>query len=191
MPSIARSARPIVLAAAAVSLAVAPAADAHASKVKLAGGATTLKLSSDTAGALQSLGIAAAPIAPAGAARGGLAFPVTSGRVDAKTLAGKIRHSGGIRLSRGSTAVDLKSFTIRIDKHPDLTAKVGDSRVSILRLDLSDAKVAIKGRKVKVANVGATLTKAAADALNAAFSTSAFAKGLDVGTATVRTRIAH
>jgi hypothetical protein len=94
-------------------------------------------------------------------------------------------------LSKGATAVALRSFTIRIDKHPNLTAKVGGSRVSILNLDLSKAKVAIKGRSVKVANVKATLTKAAAGALNQAFSTTAFKKGLDIGTATVRTRIAR
>jgi hypothetical protein len=185
-----RTTRAAAIGAAAFALAAVPAAEAHAAKVSLAGGATTLKLSSTTTGALQSLGIAAAPIMPAGAAKGGLAFPVTSGRVDAKTLVGSIRHSGGIRLSKGATKVALRSFTIRIDKRPDLTAKVGGTRVSILNLDLSKATVTIKGKRVKVAGVKATLTKAAAGALNAAFSTDAFQKGLDVGTATVRTRIA-
>lgn len=178
------------LAAATLSLAAVPAA-AQADTLSLAGKATTLELSKTTAGALQSLGIAAAPIGPASAKGGGLAFPVTTGRVDAKTLAGKIRHSGGIRLSRDDTKVALKGFRIRIDKRPNLTANVGGSRVSILNLDLSKAKVTVKGRSVKVAGVGATLTRAAARALNAAFGTSAFAKGLDVGTATVRTRIQH
>jgi len=182
--------RVAAIGAAALALAAVPAAEASAAKVSLAGGATTLKLSSTAAGALQSLGIAAAPISPATAAKGGLAFPVRTGRVDAKTLAGSIRHSGGIRLSRGATKVALRSFTIRIDKRPDLTAKVGGTRVSILNLDLSKAKVTIKGKRVTVAGVGATLTRPAARALNAAFSTDAFKKGLDVGTATVRTRIA-
>jgi hypothetical protein len=185
-----RTTRAVAVSAAALALAAVPAAEAHAAKVSLGGGATTLKLSSTAAGALQSLGIAPAPIAPAKAAKGGLAFPITGGRVNAKTLAGSIRHSGGLRLSQGATAVALRSFTIRIDKRPDLTAKVGGSRVSILNLDLSRAKVTIKGKRVTVAGVGATLTKAAAGALNAAFSTDAFKKGLDVGTATVRTRIA-
>jgi hypothetical protein len=186
-----RTTRSLAVAGAAVALAAVPVAEARADTVHLKGGATTLALSSTAAGALQSLGIAAAPIAPATAGRAGLAFPVTGGRVDAKTLAGTIRHSGGIRLSKGATAVALRSFTIRVDKHPNLTAKVGGSRVSILNLDLSKAKVAIKGRSVKVANVKATLTKAAAGALNQAFSTTAFKKGLDIGTATVRTRIAR
>jgi hypothetical protein len=38
--------------------------------------------------------------------------------------------------------------------------------------------------------VKATLTQAAADALNAAFETHAFAKGLELGTATVSGRAA-
>jgi hypothetical protein len=185
-----RITRTLAASAAALTLVGVPAAEAHAATVKLAGGATTLKLSSTAAGALQSLGIAAAPITPAKATKRGLAFPVTGGRVDAKTLAGSIRHSGGIALSKGATKVALRSFTIRIDKRPDLTAKVGGARVSILNLDLAKAKVTIKGKRVKVAGVKATLTKAAAGALNAAFATDAFKKGLDVGTATVRTRIA-
>ena len=70
--------------------------------------------------ALQSLGIAAAPI-------GGdsLAFPITGGRVNARTYAGSIAHSGGIALSRGATRVELTEFTIGIDDTPELTALVG------------------------------------------------------------------
>src|SRR5689334_19806306 len=116
----------LAVAGSALVMAAAPAA-AHASSItRLHGGATTLALSSTAAGALQSLGIAAAPISPASATKSGaLKFPITGGRVDSKTAAGTIRHSGGIRLSKGATKVALRSFTIRIDKHPDLTARVG------------------------------------------------------------------
>jgi len=108
--------------------------------------------------------------------------------VDAKTLAGAIRHSGGIRLSTGSVAVALTRFTIAVDDAPDLTALVGRQRVSILALDLSGASAAVKGRRIVLSGVTASLTKAAADALNAAFSTNAFAEGLVLGTATVSAR---
>ena len=66
----------------------------------------------------------------------------------------------------------------------------GDARVSILDLDLSDAEITAKGRKLTIAGVKATLTKAAADALNAAFGTDAFEEGLEIGTATVSGRAA-
>ena len=173
-------------------LALAPAAGAAKKKtVKLAPkGATTLALSEGAARALQSLGIAAAPLKPARAGDAGIAFPITAGKLDAKTYAGQIKHVGGLSLTRGSTRVDLRNFIINVDSAPDLTARVGSSRVSILDLDLSDAKISKSGRKLTIAGVKATLTKTAADALNAAFGTDAFAEGLELGTATVSGRAA-
>ena len=173
-------------------LALAPAASAGKRKpVKLAPkGATTLALSEGAASALQSLGIAAAPLKPARAGDAGLAFPITAGKLDAKTYAGKIKHVGGISLTRGATRVDLRNFVINVDSAPDLTARVGDARVSILDLDLADAEISKSGRRLTIAGVKATLTKGAADALNAAFETDAFAEGLEIGTATVSGRAA-
>ena len=180
---------PLVLVAV---LALAPAAGAAKKKsVKLAPkGATTLALGDGAAAALQSLGIAAAPLKPARAGEEGIAFPITAGKLNAKTYAGQIKHSGGLSLTRGATRVDLRSFTINVDGAPDLTARVGGARVSILDLDLSEAKISASGRKLTIAGVKATLTQAAADALNAAFETHAFAKGLELGTATVSGRAA-
>jgi hypothetical protein len=182
---------PLVLVAV---LALAPAASAgHGKKktVKLAPkGATTLALSDGAASALQSLGIAAAPLKPARAGDDGLRFPITAGKLNAKTYAGQIKHAGGISLTRGSTRVDLRNFVINVDEAPDLTARVGDARVSILDLDLSDAEISKSGRRLTIAGVKATLTKTAADALNGAFGTDAFAEGLEIGTATVSGRAA-
>ena len=180
---------PVVLVAA---LAFAPAASAAKKKtVKLAPkGATTLALSDGAAAALKSLGISAAPLKPARAGEKGIAFPITTGKLDAKTYAGTIKHSGGLSLTRGATRVDLRNFTINVDGAPDLTARVGRARVSILDLDLSDAKIAASGRKLTIAGVKATLTDDAAGALNAAFGTTAFQEGLELGTATVSGRAA-
>jgi hypothetical protein len=157
-------------------------------QVELAGGSTTLALDSGAAAALTSLGVQAAPVDPASAANGGLSFPSTGGKLDAKSFAGSARHSGGIRLSKGSTAVELTSFTINVDSDPDLTALVGGQRASILNLDLAQLDAQVRDRRITLAGVRATLTAAAAQALNAAFSTSAFTEGLLVGTATVTAR---
>ena len=62
--------------------------------------------------------------------------------------------------------------------------------MSILDLDLSDAEISKSGRRLTIAGVKATLTKTAADALNAAFGTQAFTEGLEIGTATVSGRAA-
>lgn len=184
--------RRLGLLALIATLVLAPAASAGNKKaVKLAPkGATTLALSDGAASALQSLGIAAAPLKPARAGEDGLRFPITAGKLDAKTYAGQIKHVGGISLTRGSTRVDLRNFVINVDAAPDLTARIGDARVSILDLDLSGAKISKSGRRLTIAGVKATLTKAAADALNGAFETDAFAEGLEIGTATVSGRAA-
>lgn len=149
------------------------------------GGSTALALDSGAAGALGSLGISAEPIGPATAGDGGLSFPITSGNSNLETLAGTIRHSGGIALVRGATRVELTRFSIQVDDAPDLTALVGGQRVSILALDVSGLTRAADGRTVTLGGVKANLTAAAAGALNQAFGTDAFKEGLVLGTATV------
>jgi hypothetical protein len=155
----------------------------------IAGGTTRLALDPGAASALTSLGVTAAPIAPATAGSAGLAFPITGGALNAKTLAGSVTHSGGIRLSSGARKVDLRSFTVRVSKSPVLTAEVGGARLPILALDLSKAKIVTKGRVVTVSGVVASLTAGAAGALNQAFGTTAFAAGLKLGTATVAAKV--
>ena len=154
----------------------------------LGGGATTLALDPGAASALQSLGITPGVVGRARAGSAGLAFPITGGKVDAATLAGEIRHAGGISLTRGATRVELTDFTIGIDDTPALSASVGGRRVEILTLDVSAITRSAGGRTVTVGNVVAKLTSAAAGALNQAFGTTAFQEGLTVGTATVAAR---
>jgi hypothetical protein len=149
--------------------------------VALASGTTSVALDAGAGAALQSLGIAAAPIGS-----DALAFPITGGRVNAKSYAGSITHSGGIALSRGATRVELTDFTIDIDSAPELTALVGGQRVAILSVDLAALKASVKGRRITLSGAALKLTAAAAGALNGAFSTTAFTEGLLLGTATVQ-----
>src|SRR3954467_8929389 len=67
--------------------------------VKVSRGATTLALDPGTAAALTSLGLTVSPLKPPKAGDAGIAFPVTNGRLDAKTYAGRISHSGGLRIA--------------------------------------------------------------------------------------------
>ena len=80
--------------------------------VALTGGATTVTLDPGAAAALQSLGIAAAPIGS-----DSLAFPITGGKLDAKTFAGTIAHSGGIALTKGATTVAADRLRDRDRRH--------------------------------------------------------------------------
>jgi hypothetical protein len=174
------------------ALAVTPAAIAkskQSSTLKLSKGTTTLALNPDTAKVLtQDLGIAVATLNPAKAGSAGLVFPITQGRVDAKTLAGTISHTGGLSLSKDGTVVELRNFIIDTKKS-QLTARVGDARLAILDLDLSAIEVKATKKSVTMSGVGAKLTQGAADALNGAFKTDALTGGIDVGTAKVAARI--
>ncbi len=149
--------------------------------VALTGGATTVTLDAGAGAALQSLGVTAAPIGS-----DSLAFPITGGRLDAKTFAGTITHSGGISLTKGATKVELTDFEIGIDDTPELTALVGGTRVPILTVDLSALQSSVDGGTITLAGAGLKLTAAAAGALNTAFGTTAFTEGLLLGTAAVR-----
>ena len=164
------------------------AVNALPAEVALAGGSTALALDSGAAAALASLGITAGVVAPGSAESDGLNFPITGGKVDAESFAGRIRHSGGLSLTKGSTVVELTRFTINVDADPDLTALVGGQRVSILDLDLSALEASVRGRRITLSGVRATLTAGAAAALNQAFGTSVFTAGLAIGTATVKAR---
>jgi hypothetical protein len=148
-------------------------------------GSTTLALDPGTARALTMLGVSVAPIAPASAGSAGIAFPITGGLVNAKTLVGQIRHSGGLELKAGSTTVDVRSFFINVNATPDLTALLGSVRTSILSLDLSGLTEHVSGQTITLGGVVAKLTAGAAAALDKAFGTSALTGGLVVGRATV------
>lgn len=164
--------------------------NARLSELFIRDGETSLAVDPDAAAALASQGIVPGVIAPASAnADGSLAFPITRGRVDARTLAGLVRHSGGLSLTKGSTRVELTRFDIVIDRSPQLTAKVGGARVPILNLDVSGLTQDVDGLEVTLGNVRGTLTAQAAAALNQAFSTSAFQEGLLLGVATVRAEL--
>lgn len=177
-----------------VALVVAPAqADAakKAKCLKLKGGETTLALDPATAALLDTAGIRPSPVPPATAnADGSLSFPITGGSVNAKNLAGKIKHDGGIRLASNAVQVELTKFTIDT-RAAELTALVGGNRVAILSLDLGGAKVKVneKRGKLSIKNVAAKLTADAAAALNGAFSTTAFTEGALLGNATVNAKV--
>lgn len=160
---------------------------AFPAEVRFDGGATTLALDPGTAAALSGLGVTPSVIPPATAGPKGLAFPVTGGDLATGELLGKIRHSGGIALTAGTTRVELENFVIDLGENAStLVAEVGgrDSTVP-LALDLAAAKVGLSNRKAVVVNAKVALTPEAAAALNAAFRTSALRAGLILGTARV------
>jgi hypothetical protein len=167
---------------------------------RLTGGTTTVTTGPGVAGALLRAGILPVATPPGrqsfSVGRHGLAtsfsFPVTGGAVDLTTLAGTIKHRGGIvfinlrngkRLSVSDFVIDTTTGT--------LTGRVNrtSTRVPVFTLDLSAATVSASGHQVKVGNIDVRLTAAAAGALNQTLGTSVFAGGLDIGTARTSLRV--
>ena len=191
----------IVLALSLFVLVAAP--QAQAATLRLDGMRTALFTDTGTTEALWDAGIIPLPVAPStvsaapGAAR--YTFPITSGRVDAKTTAGFIKHSGGLLLARFDagawTALSLTRFTINITGAPNLTAIVnGGQRVRIATLDLGRAQIKTftkNGRTYRtVRNVGVTLNATAMGAINTTFGTT-LPDTVKLGTANVLARVAR
>jgi hypothetical protein len=151
-------------------------------------GATALALDPAALAAITSLGVTPGVIEPATLAGTTASFPITGGKAQLDLSRAHIRHSGGISLTKGTTVVRLTDFDIRLGSAAQLFAALngGAEKVAIVDLDLTGVTPAVEGRTITLAGVGARLTQGAADALNAAFGTSAFTAGLVLGSATVR-----
>ncbi|HEX3223345.1 MAG TPA: HtaA domain-containing protein [Nocardioides sp.] len=162
-------------------------ARAGATYVALTGGATTLALDPGTAQVLTDNGVSVAPASEARVNKNGIAFPIQGGLLNAKTLAGRVTHSGGLTFSAGGKDLTIRDFTINTAKKT-LTAFVDEAgvRLTVLDLRLGKAKVELTRKHLTISNVKAVLDPAAADALNAYYSTTLFQGGLKIGTATVK-----
>lgn len=192
-----RSYRLAIVTTAAVSVAAfgpaAASADTSNTAALKRAGDTRLTLDKKAAAALKSLGIRLAPVKPSKVAGGAVKFPITSGSVDPKLSDGAlINHSGGLRLTKGHTAVALRNFRIRVtSSQATISARVGKTRATIMNLDLAKAKVTRPALNLRVRNVGVKLNATGASALNKAFKTRAFKRGLKLGTAVVNARFAQ
>ena len=178
---------PAVLVVAALPFAAATPAAAQSAAVS--DGQTMLRLDRGTAKVLDAAGVQVSPVRPATVGTSGLTFPVTGGAADPRTLAGTVRHAGGIRFRAGGRTVVLRSPAYRIGRRSSLSMRAGGDRLRVLALDLSDARVRRSGLDTRASRIRATLTGGAARALNRAFGVDLFAAGLPIGT--VRTEVAY
>ena len=98
-------------------------------------------------------------------------------------------HSGGLSFSADSESVVVKRFVIELDRGV-LTAKVAGTgqRIGLLRLGAPEG-VKVRSERIVLKGVDAKLTSQAAKALNEAFDTDLFARGLLIGEAKVIAKI--
>jgi hypothetical protein len=189
-----------MLFAAAVLLVAMLAGPAMADPVKVSGSWTQLAVDPEITEALAGAGVAIQPVDPAevqpvkrkGDCSFRYTFRVTGGMVDPGTLAGTIRHSGGLRFVRLADGAMLEATDFRIDTvEQKLFGLVGDMYVPLLDLDLSAITVGGKAPTVTVAGIVASLTPEAANALNATFGEGTVAAGLRIGTAYTKLRLPY
>jgi len=172
----------------AMSVGLATAASA-ATTVDIDGGRTSLTVATGTLKVLTDNGVKVTPIKGASASGRTFTFPITDGDVDGTTLAGPIKHSGGLQFAAGGKTLRVQDFIIDAGKGV-LTARVSGThtRIPLLHLSLKNAHISKGKTQIVVSNVHATLSGTAAAALNKTFGVSLFKKGLAIGTAKVTAR---
>ncbi len=178
----------LTLVALALSATPAQSTERNANTTSVSGGKTLLKLDPDTAGALSDAGVKveATGKATGPTGNGVFRFPIVAVKVDKDPLGGRIVHSGGLAFSAGSERVVVQRFVIDLDRGV-LTAEVAgaDQRIALLDLGAPKGGVKVSSERLVLKDVNAKLTAQAAAALNEAFDTDLFEKGLLIGEATV------
>lgn len=170
----------LVLTAGMTGLVAAPAEAASAKRSATKVGYTRVAVAPAVYDLIGSAGITPAPVggAKAGAFKGTLAakFPITGYRLRGLS----IRHSGGLNLSAGAATITVSNFNIdlaRLRVSGTVNGTVGNvGRVDLFKVRFSDRR--------DLGAVKLTLTKTAADALNATFGVNAFAENATFGYAT-------
>ena len=174
----------------AVSVGLATSASAstghRSTTVDIDGGSTSLTVATGTLKVLTDNGVKVTPIKGTSAKGRTFTFRITDGDVDGTTLAGTIKHRGGLQFAAGGKKLRIQDFVIDT-RTSVLTARVSGTttRIPLLHLDLKNAHITKGKTQIVVSDVHATLTGTAAAALNKTFGVSLFTKGLTIGVAKV------
>ncbi|HVF13152.1 MAG TPA: hypothetical protein VM942_01065 [Acidimicrobiales bacterium] len=159
---------------------------------RLTGKSTSVTLDSGTAAALESLGVAVAPVGSAtfDAETGTVSFPITGGFAAIHSdltykpgyIAGTVNHQkSGLRFSKGNQSIVVTDFVVDPGNSILTASAGGQSGIPLLDLDGNAVKVGSEGDDVVLDGTVAKLTTTGADALNATFGVTAFTAGLPLG----------
>jgi hypothetical protein len=179
-----------VIAVLGIALVMSSTAFA-APTIKYKGLRTDVAIAAGFTAALTSLGVTVEPLRGSRIISGQGQFPVIAAEVDLASAAAEIIHSGGLKLSAGSTVVELSLFTIDTTSTPVLTGLVKANGSIVGRIPLFDIQLPAltlplsSGRKLTIPNAVLTLSNEAAAALNSVFGVSAFVEGFEIGVAHV------
>lgn len=157
-------------------------------------GETEVAFSSDLTNALSNLNVRVEGFGSTNIHQGIADFRITGGAADIDTGKVDIIHDGGLTFTTGDVSVNLTDFIIsNLGDSAVITGAVTINNDLITRVPLFDLLLGdiqtSSGRKgrtnLNLGDVNVTLTGEAANALNQAFNVSAFADGLNIGTADV------
>ena len=170
----------------------------------LKGGTTGVALDKGFTDALTALQLTPSMLGSGTLESGSIKFPITGGSVVYWSpkgsyrpyVQGIIEHDGsGLRLTGGSTSVDLTNFTV----NPGNSILYGDVAVNgaafATQAPLFDLHggtlkpLQLDGNNAILTGTTVHVSQTAADALNKVFNTTAVKKGLLVGTATITAQI--
>ncbi len=182
----------LVVAGIALSMAAPMASAAPTAQIR--DGYTLVELLPSFVGALGSLGIAPSKVLPGTLHQRIAFFPITGGRLDAADARGEVPHSGGLALTRDSTEVVISDFIVDTTSAPKLTGIVTANgsivgRIPLFNLTLPQLVLPLQlpagPETLLIEGNRVTLTAEAAAALNAAFRTTAFTPGFNIGIASL------
>jgi hypothetical protein len=163
-----------------------------------AGGKSSETLDTAFLGALVSAGIAPSPLKPATLDGLTLTFPITGGVIDVESARGEIYRSGGVRLTKGETQVDVLNPVLdTTGPAPVVTGIIVVNGVVQGRVPFADAKLpelalplqASPSGRVSISNIEATVSETGAAALNGVFGTTAFVAGLPIVSVTLSMKL--
>jgi hypothetical protein len=191
--------RTLIASFASVAAGLALATTAVAAPTQsVAYGDTSVKLDPIFVGALTSLKVTPSAIGYAHLRDGVASFPVTDGDFDFGTAKGEITHAGGLKLTAGTTVVELRDFNIdtsgakavltgKVIANDNFAARITLFDLALPALTLPLATPPRGWSSLKVPGVKVTLNAGAAAALNGVFNVTAFTGGIPIGEATVKT----
>jgi hypothetical protein len=148
----------------------------------ISGGKTTIQLNSKTINALTHDRFGLAPTGKAKVTSTfALVFPVTGGNYG--THPGRIVHTGGIKISKGSKSVTIKNLIVKTDPNKATAVVTGKGRIGVVKLGSPNS-----GGPSSFGGYSVSISKSGIKLLDKVFKTKAFSKHptLGVGSTTLK-----
>jgi hypothetical protein len=172
-----------VLSAGGASLA-ATSPHAHAASHQIKSGKTSISLNSDTLNALIKDKFSLQPTGKAKVTKSfALVFPVTGGHYNAGK--GKIRHTGGIEITKGKRHITIKNLVVNPHSGVGTAVVSHHGRISAIQLGAPNAGSG-GPHSVTFSGYSVSLSKTAIKVLDKKFHTKAFKKNPTLGTGSTK-----